>query len=134
MCIRDSRCTSGSSAGNTPSWRTGGTRTRDVYKRQVLTMAVGMLGATVKIGGFIPRVVASTPTRSIPHIPMGAGWAAPSAAINSLSHTYDDAKYHKMVNLSRIIKERLAKIYSEEKYYCLLYTSRCVKETGYCYQ
>ena len=47
----------------------------------VLTMAVGMLGATVKIGGFIPRAVASTPTRSIPHIPMGAGWAAPSAAI-----------------------------------------------------
>ena len=35
----------------------------------------------------------------------------------SLSHTYDDVKYHKMVNLSRIIKERLAKIYSEEKYY-----------------
>ena len=47
----------------------------------VLTMAVGMLGATVKIGGFIPRAVASTPTRSIPHIPMGAGWATPSAAI-----------------------------------------------------
>ena len=47
----------------------------------VLTMAVGMLGATVKIGGFIPRAVASTPTRSIPHIPMGAGWAAPSAVI-----------------------------------------------------
>lgn len=47
----------------------------------VLTMAVGMLGATVKIGGFIPRAVASTPTRSIPHVPMGAGWAAPSAAI-----------------------------------------------------
>ena len=47
----------------------------------VLMMAVGMLGATVKIGGFIPRAVASTPTRSIPHIPMGAGWAAPSAAI-----------------------------------------------------
>ncbi|MCS2682883.1 hypothetical protein NXV81_28230 [Bacteroides ovatus] len=42
---------------------------------------VGMLGATVKIGGFIPRAVASTPTRSIPHIPMGAGWACPSAAI-----------------------------------------------------
>ena len=40
-----------------------------------------MLGATVKIGGFIPRAVASTPTRSIPHILMGAGWAAPSAAI-----------------------------------------------------
>ncbi|MBM6671802.1 type IV secretion protein Rhs, partial [Bacteroides gallinaceum] len=36
-----------------------------------LTMAVGMLGATVKIGSFIPRAVASTPTRSIPHVPMG---------------------------------------------------------------
>ena len=47
----------------------------------VLTMVVGMLGATVKIGGFIPRAVASTPTQSVPHIPMGAGWAAPSAAI-----------------------------------------------------
>lgn len=46
-----------------------------------LTMVVGMLGATVKIGGFIPRAVASTPTRNIPHIPMGAGFAAPSAAI-----------------------------------------------------
>ena len=47
----------------------------------VLTMAVGMLGATVKIGGFIPRAVASTPTLSVPHFPMGAGWAAPSLAI-----------------------------------------------------
>lgn len=47
----------------------------------VLTMAVGMLGATVKIGGFIPRAVASTPTRSIPHIPMGAGFAANSLPI-----------------------------------------------------
>lgn len=47
----------------------------------IKTMLVGMLGATVKIGGFIPRAVASTPTRSIPHVPMGAGWAAPSAAI-----------------------------------------------------
>lgn len=46
-----------------------------------LTMAVGMLGATVKIGGFIPRAVASTPTRSIPHIPMGAGFAANSLPI-----------------------------------------------------
>lgn len=35
---------------------------------------------------------------------------------NSLSHTYDDAKYQRMVNLSWVIKERLAKIYSEEKY------------------
>lgn len=47
----------------------------------VLTMAVGMLGATVKIGGFIPRAVAGTDTRNFPHIPMGAGWAAPSVAI-----------------------------------------------------
>ena len=30
------------------------------------TMIVGMIGATVKIGGFIPRAVASTPTKSIP--------------------------------------------------------------------
>ena len=40
----------------------------------VATMAVGMIGATVKIGGFIPRTVAGTPTKSIPHFPMGAGW------------------------------------------------------------
>ncbi|WCC41205.1 DUF6531 domain-containing protein (plasmid) [Tenacibaculum finnmarkense] len=31
------------------------------------TIAVGMIGATVKIGGAIPRVVAGTPTKSIPH-------------------------------------------------------------------
>lgn len=35
---------------------------------------------------------------------------------NSLSHTFDDAKYQRMVNLSWAIKERLTKIYSEEKY------------------
>ena len=46
-----------------------------------LTMAVGMLGATVKIGDAIPRAVASTPTRSIPHAPLGAGWAAVSAPV-----------------------------------------------------
>ncbi|WP_459211633.1 DUF6531 domain-containing protein [Aquimarina rhabdastrellae] len=40
----------------------------------VATMAVGMMGATVKIGGFIPRVVAGTPTKSIPHFPMGTGF------------------------------------------------------------
>ena len=39
---------------------------------------------------------------------------------NSLSHTYDDAKYQRMVNLSCAIRERLAKIYSEEEY-CLHY-------------
>mgnify|MGYP006185686567 CR=1 FL=1 len=38
------------------------------------TMIVGMIGATVKIGGFIPRAVASTPTKNIPHFPMGAGF------------------------------------------------------------
>ncbi|MFB9056657.1 DUF6531 domain-containing protein [Mariniflexile ostreae] len=38
------------------------------------TLLVGSLGATVKIGGFIPRAVASTPTKSIPHFPMGAGF------------------------------------------------------------
>lgn len=32
------------------------------------TMAISMLGATVKIGIFIPRAVAGTTTRSIPHI------------------------------------------------------------------
>lgn len=40
-------------------------------------MAIGMLGATVKIGGFIPRVVAGTPTKSVPHFPMGAGFFPP---------------------------------------------------------
>lgn len=35
---------------------------------------------------------------------------------NSLSHTYDDAKYQRMIALSWAIKERLAKIYLEEKY------------------
>ena len=47
----------------------------------IIEMCIRDRGATVKIGGFIPRAVASTPTRSIPHSPMGAGWAAPSAAI-----------------------------------------------------
>ena len=50
---------------------TGIVRRIDELGHTVLTMAVGMLGATVKIGGFIPRAVASTPTRSIPHIPPG---------------------------------------------------------------
>ncbi|MFV0505383.1 MAG: hypothetical protein ACK5L5_01525, partial [Bacteroidales bacterium] len=38
------------------------------------TMAVGMLGATVKIGMFLPRAVAGNPSREIPHFPMGAGF------------------------------------------------------------
>lgn len=36
---------------------------------------------------------------------------------NSLSHTYDDTKYQRMVSLSWTIRERLAKIYSEEIYH-----------------
>ncbi|MBM6671174.1 MULTISPECIES: hypothetical protein [Bacteroidaceae] len=35
-----------------------------------LTMAVGMLCATVKLGGFILKTMASTPIHSIPHVPM----------------------------------------------------------------
>jgi len=46
-----------------------------------LTMAVGMLGTTIKIGGLIPRAVAFTPTRSISHVPMGTGFAANSPPI-----------------------------------------------------
>ena len=41
---------------------------------QLATIAIGMLGATVKIGGFLPRVTASTPSKAIPHFPMGAGF------------------------------------------------------------
>ncbi|MCG8701180.1 MAG: DUF6531 domain-containing protein, partial [Bacteroidales bacterium] len=53
-------------------------------------MAVGMIGATVKIGGFIPRVVAGTPTKSVPHFPMGAGFfPAYSAAIEkNMGHAF----------------------------------------------
>ena len=40
----------------------------------VVTMAVGMLGASVKIGGSLPRAVAGTQTINIPHFPMGAGF------------------------------------------------------------
>ncbi|WP_417786539.1 DUF6531 domain-containing protein, partial [Tenacibaculum sp.] len=46
----------------------------------VATMAVGMLGATVKVGGVQPRAVAGTPTKSIPHIPIGAGFYPATAA------------------------------------------------------
>ncbi len=46
----------------------------------VATMAVAMIGATVKIGGFIPRVVAGTPTKSIPHFPMGASFCPVATA------------------------------------------------------
>lgn len=42
-------------------------------KNTALTMAVGMLGASVKVGRF-PRATAGTPSKMIPHIPMGAGF------------------------------------------------------------
>ena len=44
---------------------------RDI-KQLGINMAVSKIGATVKIGDFLPRAVASTATRSIPHVPMGA--------------------------------------------------------------
>ena len=54
----------------------------------VATMAVGMLGATVKIGGFIPRVVAGTPTKSIPHFPMGASFAPILPVQKNIGHAF----------------------------------------------
>lgn len=53
---------------------------RDI-KQLGINMAVSKIGATVKIGDFLPRAVASTATRSIPHVPMGAGFAIPSRPI-----------------------------------------------------
>ncbi|MFB9079334.1 DUF6531 domain-containing protein [Flavobacterium procerum] len=43
-------------------------------KSFVYNLILSKLGATVKIGDFAPRAVASTPTKSIPHFPMGAGF------------------------------------------------------------
>lgn len=42
-----------------------------------VTMVIGMLGATVKIGNFIPRAVAGTPTRNIWHLPFGRTFVLP---------------------------------------------------------
>ena len=53
---------------------------RDI-KQLGINMAVSKIGATVKIGDFLPRAVASTATRSIPHVPMGTGFAIPSRPI-----------------------------------------------------
>ena len=51
---------------------------QDIIVSEVKTIAYNFilsnLTATVKIGGFIPRVVAGTPTKNIPHFPMGAGF------------------------------------------------------------
>ncbi|MEO7308607.1 MAG: hypothetical protein ABIR78_14145, partial [Ferruginibacter sp.] len=39
-----------------------------------IVMGVAGLSATVKFGDFIPRAVTGTPTKNVPHIPMGAGF------------------------------------------------------------
>ena len=41
----------------------------------VATIVIGMMGATVKIGNFIPRAVAGTFTRNIFHFPIGGAFA-----------------------------------------------------------
>jgi len=41
------------------------------------TMVISMTGATVKIGGFIPRAVAGTPTRNVFHFPIGGSFVVP---------------------------------------------------------
>ena len=43
----------------------------------VATIVIGMMGATVKIGNFIPRAVAGTFTRNIFHFPIGGAFALP---------------------------------------------------------
>ena len=53
------------------------------------TMAVGMLGASVKIGNFLPRAVAGTITKSVPHIPMGAGFSLLFMGVEkNVGHSY----------------------------------------------
>ena len=50
------------------------------------TMVVGMLGATVLVGG-LPRVVAGTPTLTLPfHIPIGPGFTPPVHALIAKNH------------------------------------------------
>ncbi len=41
------------------------------------TMVISMTGATVKIGSFIPRAVAGTPTRNVFHFPIGGSFVVP---------------------------------------------------------
>lgn len=43
----------------------------------VATMVISMTGATVKLGDFIPRAVAGTPTRNIFHFPLGGSFILP---------------------------------------------------------
>ena len=43
----------------------------------VATMVISMTGATVKLGDFIPRAVAGTPSRNIFHFPLGGSFILP---------------------------------------------------------
>ena len=45
-------------------------------KDAIVSIVMGLAGlsATVKFGDFIPRAVTGTPTKNVPHIPMGAGF------------------------------------------------------------
>ncbi|MDR3095434.1 MAG: hypothetical protein LBU62_12490, partial [Bacteroidales bacterium] len=43
--------------------------------RQLIIGKLKNMGASVKIGPFIPRVVASTASKPVPHIPMGTGFS-----------------------------------------------------------
>ncbi len=54
-----------------------------------MLMAKKNLGATVMISSFYPRAVAGTPTKSVPHFPMGAGFhSAFSFADKNIGHSF----------------------------------------------
>jgi hypothetical protein len=54
----------------------------------VAVMAISSMGASVMIG-FFPRAVAGTPSKNIPHIPMGAGFSPPFALIQkNVGHSF----------------------------------------------
>jgi cell wall-associated NlpC family hydrolase len=54
----------------------------------VATMAISSMGASVMIG-FFPRAVAGTPSKNVPHIPMGAGFSPPFALIQkNVGHSF----------------------------------------------
>jgi YD repeat-containing protein len=51
-------------------------------------MAISSMGASVMIG-FFPRAVAGTPSKNIPHIPMGAGFSPPFAMVQkNVGHSF----------------------------------------------
>lgn len=57
-------------------------------KEAIAGIAMGLAGlsASVKFGDFIPRAVTGTPTKNIPHIPMGAGFHPAFAASVAKNH------------------------------------------------